>query len=79
MGSLTLTNDETSSEDSSRNDRGSGGGRRAFTRTSVIKSTAHGRATHPDVKQWAKRIVRFVAVEDGRGPSQAKGRAGLQF
>lgn len=62
--SFALTNDETSSVDSSRNDRGSGGGRRALARTTAISST-QGRVTHPGVNRQTKRILCFVAVRDG--------------
>ena len=65
--SFVLTKDEISSVDSSRNDRGSGGGRRALTRTTVISST-QGRVAHPGANRRTKRIVRFVAERDGLGP-----------
>jgi len=68
-GSLNLTNDEISSDDSSWNDRGSGGGRRASTRT-VINST------HPGVNQRTKRMF---AVGYGLCPLQTKGRPSSSF
>lgn len=69
-GSFVLTKDEISSADGSRNDRGSGGGPRALTKTAA--SSTQGRATHPEVNRRKKRIVRFVVAGDGRGRLQTK-------
>ena len=65
--SLASTNDETWSWDSSLNDRGSGGGRRALTRTEI--SSTHGRTTHLCVDRRTKRILRSVAAGSGLGLS----------
>ena len=72
-GSLPSTNDEISSEDSSRNDRGSGGGRRALTRTAI--NNTHDENAHPGANQRTKRIARLVVAGGGLGPSQTKGRS----
>ena len=58
IGSLTLTNNEISSDDSSWNDRGSGGGRRALTRTAI-------NSTHPGENQWTKRMFAWSLWDMG--------------